>query len=295
MIDDDEKSRLPGLQRREGESGDPSNFCLACGASVFKDTGTSTNYCASCLLNLELPHIEVDAAHVQKTINSVLEFFKSDVRAAFEKDPAAYSLIEVLTSYPGIKATLMYRVAHVFWVLGVPFIPRYISEVARQITNIDIHPGAEIGREFFIDHGIGVVIGETSEIGDNCTLYQGVTLGGTSLERGKRHPTLGNNVVVGAGAKILGPVRIGDNVKIGANSVVTRDVPDNSVVVGVPGRVVARNGEAVPRIDLQHAKLPDPVADIFRKLEGRIAKLEQQLSQEDETLFDQAFYMGGGI
>ncbi|HMF34436.1 MAG TPA: serine O-acetyltransferase, partial [Candidatus Lokiarchaeia archaeon] len=150
-----------------------------------------------------------------------MDFFRSDVRAAFEKDPAAYSIAEVLTSYPGIKATLIYRVAHFLWIVGIPFVPRYLSEIARELTSIDIHPGATIGKEFFIDHGIGVVIGETAEIGDNVTIYQGVTLGGVSTERGKRHPTVGNNVVIGSGAKVLGPITIGDNVRIGSNSVVT--------------------------------------------------------------------------
>lgn len=253
------------------------------------------SYCADCLLKLEIPEIDLSAPEIKETLQSILEFFKCDVRAAFEKDPAAYSVVEVLTSYPGIKATLIHRVAHLLWVLKIPFVPRYLSEIGRQITNIDIHPGAKIGKEFFIDHGIGVVIGETAEVGDNVTLYQGVTLGGTSLKREKRHPTLGNNVVVGAGAKLLGPIKIGNNVRIGANSVVTQDVPDNSVVVGVPGRVISREGEKIPRIDLQHAELPDPVADIIRKLEDRIITLEQKRVTEEQSLLEPDFLMGSGI
>jgi len=248
------------------------------------------------LLGIEIPEIDLTSSEVHDTFKSILEFFKSDVHAAFEKDPAAYSVTEVLTSYPGIKATLMYRVAHLLWVLKVPLVPRYMSEMARELTGIDIHPGAKIGREFFIDHGTGLVIGETAEIGNNVTLYQGVTLGGVSLQRGKRHPTLGNNVVVGAGAKILGPIVIGNNVKIGANSVVTSDVPDNSVVVGIPGRVIARDIESIPRIDLQHASLPDPVADVIRKLESRIILLEKKRVSEDEAFRDAGqFTMGSGI
>ncbi|MFX1395153.1 MAG: serine O-acetyltransferase EpsC, partial [Promethearchaeota archaeon] len=142
----------------------------------------------------------------------MLDFFVSDVSAAFNKDPAARTLLEVLTSYPGIKAILIHRIAHFFWKIGMPFAPRYLSEIAREITGIEIHPGAQIGKDFFIDHGGGVVIGETAEIGDNVTIYQGVVLGGTTTDRVKRHPTLGNNIVVGAGAKILGPIKIGDNV-----------------------------------------------------------------------------------
>nr|MDO8088135.1 serine O-acetyltransferase [Candidatus Sigynarchaeum springense] len=271
----------------------PITKCLACGATT-KEHGESL--CVNCLLGIEIPEIDLTSSEVHDTFKSILEFFKSDVHAAFEKDPAAYSVTEVLTSYPGIKATLMYRVAHLLWVLKVPLVPRYMSEMARELTGIDIHPGAKIGREFFIDHGTGLVIGETAEIGNNVTLYQGVTLGGVSLQRGKRHPTLGNNVVVGAGAKILGPIVIGNNVKIGANSVVTSDVPDNSVVVGIPGRVIARDIESIPRIDLQHASLPDPVADVIRKLESRIILLEKKRVSEDEAFRDAGqFTMGSGI
>ncbi|MFX0097554.1 MAG: serine O-acetyltransferase [Candidatus Hodarchaeota archaeon] len=209
----------------------------------------------------------------------MLAVFGSDVAAAFNKDPAARSLVEVLTSYPGIQAILLHRVAHFFWNIGLPFIPRYISNITRQITGIEIHPGAKIGKNFFIDHGSGTVIGETTEIGDNVTIYQNVTLGGTSSKPVKRHPTIGNNVVIGTGAKILGPITIGDNVKIGANSVVTNDVPPNSVVVGVPGRITRREGKKVPKIDLSHGDLPDPLIDLLAKVENRIGDLEEKIRE----------------
>ena len=187
--------------------------------------------------------------------------------------------MEVLTSYPGIQAVLLHRIAHFFWELGLPFVPRYVSNIARQITGIDIHPGAKIGKNLFIDHGTGVVIGETAEIGDNVTLYQGVTLGGIHLEAEKRHPTLGSNIVVGAGAKLLGPITLGDNVKVGANSVVTMDIPSNSIVVGVPGRIVSNGSNVSQQIEnLSHDILPDPVLKLIKSLESRIEDLESQVS-----------------
>ncbi|MHA2061171.1 MAG: serine O-acetyltransferase [Candidatus Sifarchaeia archaeon] len=234
-------------------------------------------YCSECLLGFKMEVKELDSNLLKKKLVEILDGFTSDVRAAFQKDPAAYSLVEVLTSYPGVHAILLHRVAHFFWELGLPFVPRYLSHIARQTSGIDIHPGAKIGHDFFIDHGAGTVIGETAEIGNNVTLYQGVTLGGVKTDRVKRHPTLGNNIVAGAGAKILGAITIGDNVKIGANSVVTKDVPPDSVVVGVPGRIVARNGKKIPKIDLSHGDLPDPLIDSITKLEARITELEQQL------------------
>jgi serine O-acetyltransferase len=169
-------------------------------------------------------------------------------------------------------------VAHFFWEIGLPFVPRFLSHISRQITGIEIHPGAKIGKDFFIDHGSGTVIGETAEVGDNVTIYQNVSLGGTSLKQEKRHPTVGNNVVIGAGAKLLGPIVIGDNVKIGSNSVVTKDVPPNSVVVGVPGKIVSRNGKRIPEIDLDHGDLPDPITDIIKKLIDRVDELEEQVN-----------------
>ncbi len=257
--------------------------CLICGNTL--SPKEKSEYCSKCLLGLEFELKEEDLEKIKQQLKTILDSFGSDIRAAFIKDPAARSLVEVLTSYPGIHAVLLHRVAHFFYEIGLPFVPRYISHIARQITGIEIHPGAKIGKDFFIDHGSGTVIGETAEIGDNVTIYQGVTLGGTSLTPGKRHPTLGNNVVVGAGAKILGPIKIGDNVKIGANSVVISDVPPNSVVVGVPGRIVSREGEKIPTIDLHHGDLPDPIVDMIKTIQRKIENLEkevQNLKQKKE-------------
>lgn len=264
--------------------------CMNCGLNM--DSNDDVSLCSGCLLDMKTPLIQFENDEFKESLQYILEFFKSDVHAAFDKDPAARSIAEVLTSYPGIKAILLYRVAHLFWILKIQFIPRYLSDIGRQISGIEIHPGAKIGKEFFIDHGSSIVIGETSIIGNNVTIYQGVTLGGISLKKVKRHPTIGNNVVIGAGAKILGPVKIGDNVRIGANSVVTIDVPDNSIVVGVPGRIVSRNGEKIPRIDLQHADLPDPVLIIIKRLEDRIVSLEKKITQEDQELFENTMGLG---
>ncbi len=193
-------------------------------------------------------------------------------------DPAATSKVEVALTYAGFHALLFYRFAH--WLLKkhVPFIPRALSQFARFITGIEIHPGATIGSGLFIDHGMGVVIGETAEIGDNVTLFQGVTLGGTGKQRGKRHPTLGGHVVVGAGAKVLGPIKIGDYVKIGANSVVLQDVPDHSTVVGIPGRIVRIKDERVAEDALMdHVHIPDPIADRFIDLQVQVDTLKKEL------------------
>jgi len=202
-------------------------------------------------------------------------FLHEDMQAVYDNDPAAVSTLEVLLAYPGLHAILMYRLAHWIHERGVPIIPRLISHLARFLTGIEIHPGAKIGRRFFIDHGMGVVIGETSEIGDDCMLYQGVTLGGTGKERGKRHPTLGNGVVVGVGAKVLGAITLGDNVLVGASTVVLKDVPPNSTVVGVPGRVVAYReptGGSVHR-------LPDPDAEMMSCLQRKILELEDRIQK----------------
>jgi len=199
---------------------------------------------------------------------------KDDLAAAQERDPAATSKLEVILTYAGFHAMLAYRIAHRFHTWGVPIIPRVISQFARWLTGIEIHPAAKIGRGFFIDHGMGVVIGETTEIGDHVTLFQGVTLGGTGKERGKRHPTLGNHVVVGAGAKILGGIKIGDNVKIGANSVVLKSVPPNSTVIGVPARIIKTEGrERLPEATMDHTNMPDPIADRFEALERELIEL----------------------
>lgn len=203
---------------------------------------------------------------------------KKDFHAALSMDPAATSKLEVTLTYAGFHALLFYRFAHGLWKKRVPFIPRALSQLARFLTGIEIHPGATIGSGMFIDHGMGVVIGETSEIGDNVTLFQGVTLGGTGKLRGKRHPTLGSHVVVGAGAKVLGPIKIGDYVKIGANSVVLQDVPDHSTVVGIPGKIVRIKDERVPdEALLDHIHIPDPIADRFIDLQLQIDNLKKEL------------------
>ena len=207
---------------------------------------------------------------------------KDDLAAAQERDPAATSKLEVILTYAGFHAMLAYRIAHRFHTWGVPIIPRVISQLARWFTGIEIHPAAKIGRGFFIDHGMGVVIGETTEIGDHVTLFQGVTLGGTGKERGKRHPTLGNHVVVGAGAKILGGIKIGDNVKIGANSVVLKSVPPNSTVIGVPARIIKTEGrERLPEATMDHTNMPDPIADRFEALERELIELRKKLDEKD--------------
>ncbi len=192
----------------------------------------------------------------------------------FREDPAAKSVVEIFFCYPGFQAILAHRLAHELYRWGVPLAPRLISQISRFFTGIEIHPGATIGRRFFIDHGMGVVIGETTEIGDDVLLYQGVTLGGTGNETGKRHPTLGNHVVVGTGAKVLGNIRIGNHVRIGAGSVVVHPVPDNSTVVGVPGRVVRLRDENGV---LEHGKLPDPEGQALEDLTHRVAELEAML------------------
>ena len=205
---------------------------------------------------------------------------KEDVRVVFERDPAVRSVFEIIFCYPGFHAMLFYRLSHRLWNNNLKFLGRFVSHVGRFMTGIEIHPGATIGRGFFIDHGMGVVIGETAEIGDNCTLYHGVTLGGTSWAKEKRHPTLGNNVIIGSGAKILGPFTVGDDSKIGSNSVVVKEVPATATVVGIPGRVVL-SGEKRVGVDLEHDKLPDPVAkavsclfDQIRRLEDRVEELQ---------------------
>ena len=201
----------------------------------------------------------------------------ADFRIIFDRDPAARNWLEVLFCYPGLQALVLHRFAHWLYVLGIPFIPRFISHIGRFLTGIEIHPGAVIGKGVFIDHGMGVVIGETAIVGDYTLIYQGVTLGGTGKQSGKRHPTVGENVVVGAGAKVLGNLLIGNNVRIGAGSVVLRDVPSDCTVVGVPGRIVYRSGVRVN--PLEHGSLPDSEAEVIRALVDRIEMLEQQMQQ----------------
>ncbi len=203
---------------------------------------------------------------------------RKDFHAALSMDPAATSRLEVALTYAGFHALLFYRFAHWMAKKRIPFLPRALSQLARFITGIEIHPGAAIGSGLFIDHGMGVVIGETTEIGDNVTLFQGVTLGGTGKQRGKRHPTLGSHVVVGAGAKVLGPIKIGDYVKIGANSVVLQDVPDHSTVVGIPGKIVRIKDERVADETLMdHIHIPDPIADRLIDLQLQIDNLKKEL------------------
>lgn len=205
-----------------------------------------------------------------------LEALLADLRIIFERDPAARNWLEVLCFSPGLHALWLHRAAHWLYRKQLPFFPRLISHIARFLTGVEIHPGATIGRGVFIDHGMGVVIGETAIIGDGALIYQGATLGGTGKESGKRHPTLGKNVVVGAGAKVLGNIQIGEGVRIGAGSIVLRNVPDYCTVVGVPGRIISRTGHGCP---LEHGKLPDIEATAIRGLVDRIEQLEQQLQK----------------
>lgn len=211
----------------------------------------------------------------------ILGQLRRDIRVIFERDPAAKSIIEVVLCYPGFHAVLFHRVAHWLYQRKLVLLPRMISQFSRFLTGIEIHPGAKIGQGFFIDHGSGVVIGETAEVGDNVTLYQGVTLGGTGKEKGKRHPTIGNNVVIGTGAKILGSFKVGDNVKIGAGSVVNKSVPSDTTVVGVPGRIVLHHGVPIKDPDLRHDDLPDPINEMLKCLMQRVEYLEQRLKEEE--------------
>jgi len=203
---------------------------------------------------------------------------KEDIEVVFDQDPAARTYFEVILTYSGLHAIWAHRIAHFFYKKKMFFIARVISQLSRFFTGIEIHPGAKIGRRFFIDHGMGVVIGETCEIGDNVTVYQGVTLGGTGKEKGKRHPTIKDNALIASGAKVLGSITIGENAKIGAGSVVLKDVPPNSTVVGIPGRVVVQDGVKIKK-DLKHNELPDPVADRLNSMQQEIEALRSELEQ----------------
>ncbi|MEI4771068.1 serine O-acetyltransferase [Psychrobacillus sp. FJAT-51614] len=211
----------------------------------------------------------------------MFERIKEDISVVFEQDPAATSILEVVLTYSGLHAIWSHRIAHAFYKKKLFFLARVISQISRFFTGIEIHPGAKIGRRFFIDHGMGVVIGETCEIGEDCTIYQGVTLGGTGKEKGKRHPTLANNVLIATGAKVLGSITIGENSKVGAGSVVLKDVPMNSTVVGIPGVVVIQDGvkvkQNVHHQDLNHQDLPDPFADRCREMENEIKNLQDEI------------------
>lgn len=222
------------------------------------------------------------------------EYLREDVTCVFDRDPAARNVFEVLTCYPGIHAVLLHRVNHALWNLGLKWLARFLSATVRVLTGIEIHPGAQIGRRFFIDHGMGVVIGETAEIGDDCTLYQGVTLGGTSWNKGKRHPTLGRNVVIGAGAKVLGPFTVGDGARIGSNSVVIKAVPPGATVVGVPGRVVEADSGTELRREIARKlgfdaygatpDLPDPEAQAINKMLDHLQALDRSVHQLSQAL-----------
>ena len=209
-----------------------------------------------------------------------LNTFHQDIQSIFDRDPAARSVLEIILCYPGLHAIWGYRISHWLWQRNLKLLARFVSQVFRSLTGIEIHPGARIGERFFIDHGMGVVIGETAEVGDCVTLYHGVTLGGTSLNKGKRHPTLGDNVVVGAGAKILGAIEVGEGSRIGANAVVVKPVPPNSVVVGVPGQVVVRSQprglDAPP--DLEHGRLPDAIGETLTVLMEHVKELEERIN-----------------
>ena len=222
---------------------------------------------------------------------------REQIETVFRNDPAARRKLEVLLCYPGLHAVLLHRVAHGFFARNFVVIGRLISHFSRWMTGIEIHPGAHIGRRFFIDHGMGVVIGETSEIGDDVLLYQGVTLGGTGTEKGKRHPTLGNHVVIGSGAKVLGGIEVGDWVRVGAGSVVVKSVDPHSTVVGIPGRVVAVRGIAVAQEEeelLEHGHMPDPVGNMLSTLNERIARLEAEVHEKREQRNGPLARMPGG-
>ena len=212
----------------------------------------------------------------------MFKIIKSDIAIIKERDPAAKGILEIFLCYPGFQAIFMHRFTHKLWKLKFPLIPRILSQINRSLTGIEIHPGAKIGKKVFIDHGMGVVIGETADIGNNCLLYQGVTLGGTGKSHGKRHPTLKRNVVIGAGAKVLGSITVGANTRIGAGSVVVRSVASNSTVVGVPGRVVHQSGVKIN--PLAHSALPDAEANVIRNLMDRIDQLENQINRLQNTV-----------
>lgn len=207
----------------------------------------------------------------------IIEIIKDDIRSIKERDPAARSSLEIILTYSGLHAVIMYRLSHFLYERKLFLLARIVSQTARFLTGIEIHPGAKIGKGLLIDHGAGVVIGETAEIGDNCLIYQGVTLGGTGKDHGKRHPTLGNSVMVGAGAKILGPFKVGNNAKIAANAVVLEAVPDNATAVGVPARIVRKNGERV--CDLDQIHIPDPISQELCKHLMKMEKLEKKIEE----------------
>ena len=223
--------------------------------------------------------IRAVAARLAGLAQKLADTLSQDMQAVRERDPAARSNLEILTCYPGLHALWFHRVAHALWQKDVPLAPRLISQLGRFVTGIEIHPGATIGEKFFIDHGAGVVIGETSEVGDNVTLYQGVTLGGTGKETGKRHPTVGDNVVVGAHSQLLGSIDVGKDVRVGAGSVLVHDAPPNTTVVGNPGRPVVSEGAKVGIPDIDYTHLPDPMAEAMKCLVRRVVQLENEVEE----------------
>ncbi len=227
---------------------------------------------------MKLKTIDIDLKKLKNEVLKAKDEISADIRVIRDRDPAATSDLEVALLYSGFHAVLLYRVSHKLYENKKFFAARFVSQSARFLTGIEIHPGAKIGHGLFIDHGSGVVIGETTEIGDNCTLYQGVTLGGTGKHVGKRHPTLGNNVMVGSGAKVLGPFKIGDNTKIAANAVVLNEIPDNCTAVGIPARIVKRNNQRLD-CDLDQIHIADPVAQEFCKLNIKLEALENEINQ----------------
>jgi serine O-acetyltransferase len=216
-------------------------------------------------------------------MDEAFETLRADLLAPQERDPAARGWLDVVLSYPGFHALVAHRVNHSLYRAGIPLLPRFLANIARFLTGVEIHPAARIGKGVFIDHGSGVVIGETSEIGDGCTIYQGVTLGGTSLSHGKRHPTLGRNVTVGVNASVLGAIVLGDNAKVGGGSVVVKDVPANATVVGVPARVVAQDGKPVRVVsDRPQVEMPDPTSDAIVRLARQLEQLERRLNELEQ-------------
>ncbi len=229
---------------------------------------------------------EIKKKGIRASIRGCIDELKDDVRAVKERDPAAKSTLEVMLTYSGLHAVVAYRISHKLYKKKLFLPARIVSQSARFLTGIEIHPGATIGKGLFIDHGSGVVIGETAEIGDNCTLYQGVTLGGTGKDVGKRHPTLGNNVMVGSGAKILGPFKIGDNSKVAANAVVLKEIPPNCTAVGIPAKVVKMGEKKIPQSDLDQIHIPDPVAQELKAMKDKITKLEKKIKSQEKQQKD---------
>jgi serine O-acetyltransferase len=222
----------------------------------------------------------------------VFDAIRADLHAAIERDPAARGPLDVVLSYPGFHALVAYRLIHRLYEAGVPILPRLLANIARFLTQVEIHPAATIGKGVFIDHGSGVVIGETAQVGDGCTIYQGVTLGGTSLSHGKRHPTLGRNVTIGVNSSVLGAIVLGDNAKVGGGSVVVKDVPPNATVVGVPARVVMQDGKPIRAVsERPQVDMPDPTADAIARLQRKLAQLEERLGEleQGEATEDEAW------